>query len=134
MATTVAREWTWWHVRTTVVAEPVELQTGADVLVRPGDPEDDPSTADVVRVNFAGLTRALEPGGRLLLADGQRSIVVGISLRMPKPFSQSLEFAASTSSRIVASFHFSSSVRFLVNVHLCRVKEEALTEVASIPL
>lgn len=64
------------EVRTTVVAEPVELQTGADVLVRPGDPEDDPSTADVVRVNFAGLTRALEPGGRLLLADGQIELEV----------------------------------------------------------
>ncbi len=63
------------EVRTTVVDEPFELEDGANVSVRPGD-NNDPSTPQCIRVNFPALSRALDEGGRVLLADGQIELEV----------------------------------------------------------
>lgn len=64
------------EVRTTTVVAPFELETGAEVRVRPGHTRDDPSTPECVRVNFPAFSRALETGGRVLLADGQIELEV----------------------------------------------------------
>lgn len=61
------------EVRTTEVAEPVQLETGREVTVR-GEPGE--TTAEIIRVSYGGLSRALEEGTMILLADGQIQLEV----------------------------------------------------------
>ena len=61
------------EVRTTEVSAPVELEEGQTVRLR-GDPGE--TTAEVIRVNYAGFARAMEPNGRILLSDGQIELEV----------------------------------------------------------
>ncbi len=63
------------EVRTTMVDAPVELEEGARLWIRPGEPEDR-TTASTVFVNFKRFAAALEPDTRVLLADGQIELTV----------------------------------------------------------
>lgn len=61
------------EVRTTMVDAPVVLEDGKQVIVT-GEPGQ--TTAEIVRVSYAGLTRAMEVGGLILIADGQIQLEV----------------------------------------------------------
>lgn len=61
------------EVRTTEVESPVELVTDARVAVT-GEPG--MTTAEEIHVSYAGLPRAMEVGGSILLADGQIELEV----------------------------------------------------------
>ncbi len=61
------------EVRTTEVEAPVELETGAEVTVL-GEPGY--TTAETIRVTYAGLPRALDQGTLILVNDGQIQLEV----------------------------------------------------------
>lgn len=64
------------EVRTTEVAEPIELVAGQEVVIRG---EEGPTTAELIRVNYPGFHRAMEDGGSVLLADGRIQLEVIMS-------------------------------------------------------
>jgi pyruvate kinase len=61
------------EVRTTEVDAPVVLVAGETVRLC-GEPGT--STAELIRVSYNGFARAMEPGGRILIADGQIELEV----------------------------------------------------------
>lgn len=61
------------EVRTSAVEAPVELVAGAEVYLRGSD---DTTTAECVCVTYKGLTRVLDEGTLILLADGQIELEV----------------------------------------------------------
>ncbi|MGC6419027.1 MAG: pyruvate kinase [Bradymonadia bacterium] len=61
------------EVRTTEVAEEVELIAGREVKIRG---EEGMTTAELVRVNYSGFHRSMEAGGTILLADGRIQLEV----------------------------------------------------------
>lgn len=63
------------EVRTTEVEAPVELKSGASVIMKGGA---DKTTAEVINVTYRGLSRVLDEGTEVLLADGQ--IVLEVAL------------------------------------------------------